>query len=136
VRIRWAVLALVGVGPLHAQTTLADAARAAQAAWLAHDSQSLVGQGATLVVQIPGANPSGPLERAQAAELLWRYQRGAVERDVRIHGVTELAAGNGVVELVREYTVGGTADVRRETILLRYRQTGARWELTELRAGP
>jgi len=26
--------------------------------------------------------------------------------------------------------------VRRETILLRYRQTGARWELTELRAGP
>jgi len=123
--VRWAVLALVGVGPLHAQTTLADAARAAQAAWLAHDSQSLVGQGATLVVQIPGANPSGPLERAQA-----------VERDVRIHGVTELAAGNGVVELVREYTVGGTADVRRETILLRYRQTGARWELTELRAGP
>jgi hypothetical protein len=136
VRVRWALLAFLGVGPLDAQATLADAARGAQAAWLAHDSQSLVGQGATLVVQIPGANPSAALERAQAAELLWRYQRTAVERDVRIHRVTELAAGNGLVELEREYAVGGTADVRRETIFLRYRQVGTRWELTELRAGP
>jgi hypothetical protein len=41
-----------------------------------------------------------------------------------------------MVELVREYTVGGTNDVRTETIYLRYRQSGSRWELTELRAGP
>ncbi len=133
---RWVLLALAGAGSLHAQVTLEDAARSAQAAWLAHDSQSLVGQGATLVVQIPGANPSAALGRAQAAELLWRYQRAAVERDVRIGRVTELAPGTGLVELVREYAVGGTDDVRRETIFLRYRQTGPRWELTELRAGP
>ena len=135
-RVLWALFPLIAGGPLYAQATLADAARAAQAAWLAHDSQSLVGQGATLVVQIPGANPSGALERAKAAELLWRYQRAAVERDVRIGRVTELPAGAGLVELLREYAVGGTEDVRRETIFLRYRQTGTRWELTELRAGP
>jgi hypothetical protein len=130
------LLAVLGAGPLRAQVTLADAARAAQAAWLAHDSQSLVGQGATLVVQIPGTNPSGALERAQAAELLRRYQRTAVERAVRIRRVSEVAAGSGWVELEREYAVGGTQDVRRETIFLRYRQMGAHWELTELRAAP
>jgi hypothetical protein len=103
---------------------------------LAHDSQSLVGQGATLMVQIPGADPSVALERAQADEVLRRHQFAAVERSVRVRRVAEVAAGNGLVELEREYAVGSTQDVRREAIFLRYRLTGARWELTELRAAP
>jgi len=136
VKVVAVLLVVLGAGPLRAQATLADAARTAQGAWLAHDSQSLVGQGATLVVQIPGTNPSGALERAQAAELLRRYLRTAVERSVRIRRVSEVAAGTGWVELEREYAVDGTQDVRRETIFLRYRQMGAHWELAELRAAP
>jgi hypothetical protein len=105
-------------------------------ALLAHDSQSLGGQGATLAVQILGANQSGAPERTQAAELLRRYQRAAVERVVRIRRVTEVAARNGWVELEREYTAYGIQDVRRETIFPDDRQTGAHWEWTEPRAAP
>jgi hypothetical protein len=122
--------------PLAAQATLADAAGAARTAWLAHDAQAIVGHSPTLALQIPGANPSAALERGQAAELLRRYLRSAVEHAVRIRRVDEVGAGNGVVELEREYGVGGTADVRRETILLRYRRVGDRWELIELRWAP
>ena len=131
-----ALFLTVVAGQLGAQATLGEAARGARAAWMAHDTQSLVGQGATLVVQIPGTNPSAALDRAQAIELLRRYQRPAVEVAIRIRRVTEMAGGHGVVELEREYVVGGTEDVRRETIFLRYRETAARWDLTELRAAP
>jgi len=67
-----------------AQGSLADAAERARSAWLAHDSQGLVGQGGSLVLQIPGADPLVPLDRAQASELLRRHWRNAVERSLTL----------------------------------------------------
>ena len=133
---RWVVAVLIVAGPLHAQATLAEAAGAARAAWLAHDAQAIVGQSATVALQIPGTNPSAALERGQAAELLRRYLHTAVEHAVRVRRVGEVAAGSGFVELEREYGVRGTTDVRRETIWLRFRYEGDHWRLAELRAGP
>ena len=121
---------------LAAQHGLEDAARAARAAWLSHDPQALVGRSAAVVLQIPGTNPSGPLGRAQAVELLRRYLRSATERAVEVRSVREVAPGNGFVELEREYAVLGTREVRRETLFLQFRAARGQWELTEVRSGP
>ena len=121
---------------LAAQHGLEDAARAARAAWLTHDPEALMGRSAAVVLQIPGTNPSGPLGRGQAVELLRRYLRSATERAVELRRVREVAPGNGFVELEREYAVVGTRDVRRETLFLRFRVVGGQWELTEVRSSP
>ena len=41
-----------------AQATLSDAAARARDAWSAHDAQGLVGRSSTLILQIPGSDPS------------------------------------------------------------------------------
>src|SRR5204862_357899 len=67
-----ALLSALLVPSVAAQGALGEAARAAQAAWLAHNPQALVGQSASVALQIPGADASAPLGRAQAIELLRR----------------------------------------------------------------
>jgi len=128
---------LAGVALVIAQGSLADAAERARGAWLAHDPQRLIGQGGSIVLQIPGADPSMPLDRAQASELLRRHWRTAVERSLTLRGVHELESGKGYAELERRYVVTGTSDERQETIFLGFRHAGGSWRLVELRStGP
>ncbi len=135
--MRWGPLALVlAAGPLAAQSSLEEAALQARTAWLAHDLQALVGQSPNLVLQIPGADPSSPLGRAQAVELLRRHLHAAGERSLTVRMVREVQAGRGFAELDRRYVVFGTSDVRRETIFLSFRKVGERWVLVELRSAP
>jgi len=104
------VIATSGVtAAASSQDSLARAAERVRRAWLAHDVQAIVGQSPRLVVQIPGADPSAPLERAQAAQLLRRHLQRVVERAVAD----------------RRYVVAGTSDERRETIFLRFSKAGA-----------
>ncbi|HUL50660.1 MAG TPA: hypothetical protein VLT79_11650 [Gemmatimonadales bacterium] len=121
---------------LSGQATLPDAARQAAAAWSAHDPEALVGGSSRVALEIPGANPSGPVPPAQAIELLRRYLRPAREQGASIRTVKEDAPGSGFVVLERAYSLAGTTDVRRETLYLRYRKVAADWQLTELRAAP
>src|SRR5207245_10905845 len=79
-RTLWVMSLSLAAAPLAGQGSLAQAAEAARVAWLAHDPQSLVGQSASVVLQIPGADPSSPLGRAQAGELLRRHLRTASDR--------------------------------------------------------
>ena len=118
------------------QDSLARAAERVRRAWLAHDVQAIVGQSPRLVLQIPGADPSAPLERAQAAELLRRHLQRVVERALAVGAVREVEPGHGYAELGRRYVVAGTSDERRETIFLRFRKPGPEWLLTELRSAP
>src|SRR2546429_8390309 len=111
----WALM-LLPAARADAQSTLPDAASRAKQALLAHDAQALVGQSSNLLLQIPGADPSSPLGRAQAVELLGRYLRGAEERGLDITVIREVEPGKGFVELTRRYVVSGTAEVRRETL--------------------
>src|SRR5712664_2377652 len=67
-----------------AQGSLAEAAERVRQAWLAHNVQAVVGQSASVVLQIPGADPSAPVDRAQAMELLRRHLRAGVERAVSV----------------------------------------------------
>lgn len=117
-----------------AQATLSDAADRAKQAWLAHDPQALVGQSSSLVLQIPGADPSSPLGRDQAIELLRRYLRGAEERGLDVTAIREVEPGKGFVELTRRYVVAGTTELRRETLFLGFRLSDKEWRLAELRS--
>jgi len=119
-----------------AQATLPDAALRAKQALLAHEPEALVGQSPNVLLQIPGADPSSPLGRAQAVELLGRYLRGAEERGLDITAIREVEPGKGFVELTRRYVVSGTAELRRETLFLGYRLESREWQLAELRSAP
>lgn len=116
------------------QATLEEAARAAREAWLAHDPQALVGQSSSIVLQIPGADPSSALGRAQAVELLRRHFQSATEEALTLTAIHEMESGRGFVELERRYVVRGTKDVRRETVFFGFRRVGGRWGLSELRS--
>lgn len=118
------------------QATLSEAAERAKQAWSVHDAQALVGQSSNIVLQIPGADPSSPLGRAQAIELLRRYFRPAEERGLDLTAIREVEPGKGFVELTRRYVVTGTAELRRESLYLGYRLLGRQWRLVELRSAP
>lgn len=127
----FAVLLIARVGS--AQGTLSDAAQRAKRAWMAHDAPTLVGQSSSLILQIPGAEPSAALGRNQAVELLQRYLRSTEERGLDITAVREVETGKGFVELTRRYVVAGTTELRRETLFLGFRLIGREWRLAELR---
>lgn len=130
------LLSLVLPARASGQATLSDAAAQAKAAWSAHDPLALVGPSSTLVLEIPGADPSSPLGRSQAIELLRRYFRPAQERGLDVTAIREVEPGKGFVELARRYVVTGTAELRRETLFLGYRLIGREWRLVELRSAP
>ena len=131
-----AIASISIVAPLAAQGTLPEAAEAAKQAWMAHDPQALVGQSPSLVLQIPGADPSSPLGRAQAIELLRRYLRAVEERGLDVTVIRVVEPGRGFVELTRRYVVAGTTELRRETLFLAFRLESGRWALAELRSAP
>jgi len=114
----------------------ADAAARAKQALSAHDAEGLVGASSNLVLQIPGADPSSPLGRSQAIELLRRYFRPAEERGLDVTAIRVVEPGRGFVELARRYVVAGTTELRRETLFLGYRLQGREWRLVELRSAP
>ena len=122
--------------PAYGQVTLSDAAARAKQALSAHDAEALVGGSSNLVLQIPGADPSSPLGRSQAIELLRRYFRPAEERGLDVTAIREVEPGRGFVELARRYVVAGTTELRRETLFLGYRLQGRDWRLVELRSAP
>jgi len=134
----WLSLALLAlpIPAAAAQATLSDAAARAKAAWSAHDALGLVGRSSTIVLQIPGADPSSPLGRAQAIELLRQYFRPAEERGLDVTVIREVEPGKGFVELTRRYVVAGTTELRRETLFLGYRLLNREWRLAELRSAP
>lgn len=122
--------------PGQGQAKLSDAAERAKQAWSTHDAQALVGQSSTIVLQIPGADPSSPLGRSQAIELLKRYLRPAEERGLDVTVIREVEPGKGFVALTRRYVISGTAELRHETLFLGYRLLGREWRLVELRSAP
>lgn len=133
-------LSLVWIGVLttglHGQSTLSEAAERAKQALSTHDAQALVGLSSNLVLQIPGADPSSPLGRSQAVELLRRFLRSAEERGLDVTAIREVEPGKGFIELTRRYVVSGTSELRHETLYLGYRLLDREWRLVELRSAP
>ena len=137
--MRLMVLALCGMlaaSRVEAQGTLSAAAERAKQALSVHDAQALVGQSSNVVLQIPGADPSSPLGRPQAVELLRRYLRPAEERGLDVTAIRQVELGKGFVELTRRYVISGTTELRHETLYLGYRKIDGEWRLAELRSAP
>ena len=139
--MRWRIAVALVLSPFVsgrgvAQGSLAEVAERVRQAWLVHDVQGVVGQSSSVVLQIPGADPSAPVDRAQTIELLRRHLRAGAERGLRVSAVREVEPGRGYAELDRRYVVAGTSDERRETIFLGFRKPGQEWILTELRSAP
>ncbi len=130
------IATFVLAGRALAQGSLAEAAERVRLAWLDHNVQAIVGQTASVVLQIPGADPSAPVDRAQALELLRRHLRAGVERRLSVSAVREVEPGHGYAELDRRYVVAGTTDERRETVFLGFRKQREEWVLAELRSAP
>jgi len=101
--------------------------------WQAQDARGLVNLGSQLLLQLPEADPSAPVGRDQAAELLQDFFRHADEIETRITDVREMDGGLGLVELRRRFRVRGTQEVQEQRVLLSYRASGNSWMLVELR---
>lgn len=128
------VALLLCAGPALAQSSLAEAAQRARRGWLSQDAEAVVGDSRRVVLQIPGADPSAAVSRAQAVALVARYLRPTEERSLELVAIREVEEGRGVAELERRFVVRGTSDLRRETVFLGFRREDGRWILAELRS--
>lgn len=139
-RLATRILALLAITLIPAsaqgQGTLSAAAELARQAWVGHDAHALVGQSSSLVLQIPGADPSSPLGRPQAVELLRRYLRSSEERGLDVTAIREVEPGKGFIQMARRYVVSGTTELRQETLYLGFRLLDGEWRLVELRSAP
>lgn len=116
------------------QDQLARAAAGISEAWLSHDAGTIVAGSPQLVIQLPGADPSAALGPRQAAALLSDFFAAAREVDIKVRSAKEVEPGRGFVELLRQYRVNGTQDIRAQSLFLGYRRQRQAWILVELRA--
>lgn len=101
--------------------------------WQSQDSRGLVNQGSQLLLQLPEAEPSAPVGRDQAEELLRDFFNHADEVETRITDVREMDGCLGLVELRRRFRVRGTQEIQEQRVLLSYHASGNGWMLVELR---
>lgn len=128
------VLAVVGAVPARAQTTLESAAERARRAWNGHRASDIVGGAERILIQLPGAAPSAPLESGQAAALLETFLSRTEEIETTVRAARPLDGDRrGYVELRRRYRISGTQEVRGQSLLLGYRNRSGIWELSEIR---
>lgn len=138
--MKWGVL-LLGlvlpqvVGAQQDRPPLRAVAEDTRALWERQDADGLVSSSPQLLIQLPGAEPSAPVQRQQASKLLRDFFDRSEEVETVLHDAQELDNGWGLVELRRRYRVRGTQDVRDQLLLLSYRQSGTGWTLVELRVG-
>jgi len=125
--------AAVGVPSLTGQEGLGVLAENARQALERRDPAVLIGQSRRLLVQLPDADPSAPVDRAQAVALLEGFLRGTEDVGTTIRAARRVTPETGYVELTRRFRVAGTAEVRRQTVLLSFRRRGEDWELVEVR---
>ena len=138
--MRWFVvaLALVMPGRIDAQepeVSLQIVAEETRVSWRQQDARGLVARSPQLVIQLPGADPSAPIQREQASKLLRDFFEPAEEVETVLYAAQELDNGWGLVEFRRQYRVKGTQDIREQLLLLSYRRSGRTWIRVELRVG-
>jgi hypothetical protein len=126
-------LAMSPIVALAQDGDLDEVAEQARQACFGHDAAALVAGSPSLVVQLPGAEPSVPLARGQATALLRDFLASGEEVETRVRAAREVGRGRGYVELQRKYRVAGTQNVRVQMLLLSYRRTRGAWTLVEFR---
>lgn len=125
-----------GAGPAEAVTSsFADAVEAARVAWSRQDAAAIIASSRSLMLQLPGAGTRASVGRDQAIRLIAGVLHRSEGVSVRVQAAREVGPGQGYAELVRQYRVTGTEEVRSHRILLAFREVPSlgRWELVELR---
>lgn len=138
--MKWLVVVLLFLAPRLAEgqqipQPLREIAEETRASWQRQDAAGLVALSPQLVIQLPGADPSAPVQRQQASKLLSDFFERAEEVETVLYDAREMEDGRGLVELRRRYRVRGTQDIREQLLLLSYRRSGRTWTLVELRVG-
>lgn len=140
------VLCLAGPGPVggvealrppatQMDSLLAAAQRAARA-WRGHDFAALVGEGAPVVVSLPGVAATAPLRSAQAAELLRAFAEGTREIEVEVTLARAVDRDRAYVEVQRAFTPRGSRVPTHQTVYLGLRREGAGFRVSEVRVVP
>lgn len=128
-----AALVAVLPGSLPGQQPFPPVASRAQAALRQGNVEALVRGSDRVQLRLPGADPSAPLGRAQAAAALREALRQGTTESVRVGGFRQVGEAQGWVELHRDYRVPGAPGVRTQRVLLGYRLVGGDWVLAEVR---
>lgn len=117
------------------QASFREVVEAARRAWSDQDPAGIVRTSRQLLLQLPGADTRASVGRDQAVRLVAGVLRRTEGVSVRVQTAREVGPGQGYAELVRQYRVSGTDEVRSQRILLAFREapTGGDWELVELR---
>jgi hypothetical protein len=133
-RILMAVLLVASpIAALAQDGDLDAAAEQAREACFAHNAAALVAHSPSLLVQLPGAEPSVALAREQAAALLADFLASGQEVETLVRAAREVGPDRGYVELQRKYRIAGTQNVRVQMLLLSYRRNQGVWTLVEFR---
>ena len=112
---------------------LDEAAEQARESCFAHNAAALVAHSPSLLVQLPGAEPSVALAPEQAAALLADFLASGQEVETLVRAAREVGPDRGYVELQRKYRIAGTQNVRIQMLLLSYRMIQGVWTLVEFR---
>lgn len=119
-----------------AQDGLDLAVARAGEAWLQHRARDLVAGSDTVRLRIPGVAASAAVRASQAARLLGDYLEGVSELGFALRDVRRVSADHAYAEFQRRFRIGGTDEVREETVFLGYRRLGGVWRLREVRIAP
>jgi hypothetical protein len=132
-----ALLISLAASPAPGQSaSLEKTANQARDAWFGHEVSRLVRGSDSILVQLPGASPSVPVSRDQAAALLREFFRTSEEVQTDLGRVRKSGNDRALVEILRQYRVTGTMEVRRHSALLGYSLVQDSWRLVELRISP
>ena len=121
-----------------AQTTdsLIAAAQRAAGHWRAHDFVAMVAGARQLEVHLPGTDPSSPVGRAQAVELLKAFVGPSREIEVEVEVARSVKPGRGYVELRRTFVMRPGAERRTQVVYLTLRIAGSTYRVAGVRVVP
>ena len=130
------LLTLLALPVAGQSASLQKTADQARDAWFGHEVSRLVRGSDSILVQLPGASPSVPVSRDQAAALLRNFFRTSEEVQTDLGRVRKSGNDRALVEILRQYRVSGTMEVRRHSALLGYTLVQDSWKLVEVRISP
>jgi hypothetical protein len=130
------LLVFAATGAVAQEAAMAVVVENAREAWLAQDMEALLASPDPVIIGLPGAEPALPLPPRQAAALLEDFLELTDETEFSFRAVRETSADQGYAEAIRIFVVRGTAEPRRQRVLMGFRRIRRDWRLYEIRIYP
>jgi hypothetical protein len=127
-----AILALLG---LFISQDIGAAIGRLRAGWARQDASAIIGGSSRVVIQLPGAPATAPLNGEQAARAIAAVFADATELGLEIDALREVSGEAVYAELRRRYRVRGSESVTEQRVFAALRAEDGKWRLSELRIG-